>query len=79
MSRTYNFTLPYTIDKTSVYWGYYKLQWDGILDKLPPDLKQKITDAHNNGTEVVVTSDELNEIDTPTWTTIASILGLSWS
>lgn len=78
-NRTYNFDLPYTIDKGSVYWGYKKLYWDGMLAKLPADLQQRFTDAYNNSAEVVVTADELNEIDDDTWAQLASMLGVTYS
>ena len=79
MARTYNFTLPYTIDKATVYWGYFKLESQGIFQALPSDLQQQFIDARNNGQPVTVTQDDLDEIDDDTWTKLASELGLQWS
>ena len=77
--RTYNFDLPYTIDKNNVYWGYKKLYWDGLLAKFPQDLQDKFTNAYNNSESIDVTADELDEIDDDTWATLADMLKMSWS
>ncbi len=76
MTRKYNFDLPYTIPYFYVGPGISQLQAEGVYDKVPESIRERLENAQWGGVEI--TEDDCNEIDDVTWTAIAEKLGLEW-
>lgn len=76
--RVYDFQLPYEIGSFYLSMGMYQLKEEGILDRLPEDLQDRVNEAVETGSGIVVEKEDLDKIDEDTWTRLAQKLNLSW-
>jgi hypothetical protein len=77
--RKYHFELPYTMSPSNVFYGVQLLQRNGMFNRLPEDMQEKMTRARNMWHPLRITERDLNRIDDETWKYIASQLHLKWS
>jgi len=74
MSREYNFKFPVVLSGFIVSFIPGQLVEKGLWDRLPHNLLHKINDAAESWNNLVLTKEDLDEIDDATWLQIAELI-----
>lgn len=74
MSRQYKFNLPYIIDVMHVEFGIGQLKSEGIFQRLPVALQQRVEAAAASWQSVAITKEDCDSIDDETWSLLEAKL-----
>lgn len=74
MARTYRIELPYTIPSWMLGFAITRINRANLWTSLSHDLATKVNHAAKNGTDLIVTKDDLDALSDETWAALDALL-----